>query len=631
MVTCLLRESVGDGASTSSSSSKKPAQVDIGLIRRTWRAMRYIHPVVGVKLVARKDVGLAPIKRPASLKGKVDLDTALCYEVLRSDEQVDAWLNARVIDHTGEARGSCATVEQEELYEWCRQKPATAAPGTPLNGHVDGAYLHFWPAQDDATPPRIMLEQSHVISDGLGCFTLLDEFLSLLTRNLASSSHSQTSPHSDVMPLRWGSETKRLPPSVQDAIADAPPSWDLSKEEMKSLKKMNSERINSNSASTKFVDKLGVKIYSMALANNASSNVIRRKVVNAPLKSLVRATVRSGDPMPIGILPPASAAYSGPWTHNEFMTRHLSQEDVGKLLKALRAQKLTLAPFLESVLAFATSWVRKTRGLAPTKSGWDKSNKVHACFSTPISRRDTLRPQHQRYLGDAMGGFPTQIRASALQWPDSGNSSSSNNNNDEDAVPALDDASLDRVYDVSRDLAGQYKRGRDEEDWYKMVKATMMDAMETEYLVVENEAYYPSNPWLSSIGRVDQHLTMVRPVPNSAIALESIDPSRASLGQLGPAAEGEQRRSIHADHARLVVRVGHTQPSVQAYSYGQDGLVLQLAYPPWWYDDEGSSGRAVMKLGKRVKGQSTKNSVRVPWMNTIMAILSAVVEQGSRL
>lgn len=612
MVTCLIRES------TEQSPSPKPAQVDIHLIRRTWRAMRILHPIVGVQLVARKDVGLAPVKLPASLKGKVDLDTALCYNLLRSEDQIDAWLDARVVDHSGEPRGSCLTVEQEELYEWCRQKPATAAPGSPLNGHVDGAFLHFWPAHGDA-PPRVLLEQSHVISDGLGCFTLLDEFLSLLTRNIADRQDTDT--------FRWGSEARRLPPSVQDAIADAPPTWDLSKDEMKSLKKMNQERINSNSASDKFIDKVGVKIYSMALANNASPNVVRRKVLNAPLRSLVRATVRSGDPMPIGILPPASKSFNGPWTHNEFMTRHLSQNDVGKLLKALRAQKLTLAPFLEAVLAFATSWVRKTRGLAPTKSGWDKSNKVHACFSTPISRRDTLRPQHQRYLGDAMGGFPTQIRATELQW----STETQHDEDDDDAVPTLDGACLDRVYNVSRELSAQYKKGRDEEDWFKMVKATMMDAMETEYLVVENEAYYPSNPWLSSIGRVDQHITMVRPVPESAVSLESIDPSRASLGQLGPASGHQNQRRIHADHARLVVRVGHTQPSVQAYSYGQDGLVIQLAYPPWWYDEEGSSGRAVVRRGKRVKGQSTKNSVRIPWMNTIMAIIAAAVEQGSFL
>lgn len=539
--------------------------------------MRFKFPVVGVRVVERSAMGLADVEMPRCLKGKVNLNKCISYQVLEHDDEVRQWAVSRVIDHSGDSPTRHDDEDEgDEFYRWARAKPAE-----PKN-NVDGMLVHFWPGKR----PRIALEQSHTISDGLACLTVVDELLTMISQTLVQQADDA---------VKWGEEVRRLPPAVQDAIADQPESWDISPEEKKRLQKYNENRLNSQSASSSLFDRFGVAVYKQTLKNNTAKNAVVSKVLNKPLVSLVRGIVESGEAYPIGLLPPSKEPFKGRRTFNDFCSRKLSNEALQHLLTRLRSEKTTVAPFLESCIAFATTYVRRQRSLPPTKDGWDDEKKVHALFANPVSRRFLFREEHRRYMGDAQSGFPTQIPVKKLRWPEECLSSS------EDA-PEINEAVLAKVFEVSRELGLQYKAGKEDKDWYKLLKATMFDAMQTEYLLVRDEAFYPSNPWFTSLGRMDDTLKPRRP-----------------LGESG---------ELVATCPRFVVRVGRAQPTIQAYTYAQEGMTLQMLWPQWWYDLEQSPGRFKLKRGKRVEGLHDE-SILKPWFDTFCRIIEASAASAS--
>lgn len=539
--------------------------------------MRFQFPIVGVRVVQRSAMGFPDIEMPRCLKGKVDLNKCLAYQVLEQDDEVRQWAASRVIDHSSDSPGrNDEEDEGEEFYGWARAKPAEP------KHNIDGMLVHFWPGKR----PRIALEQSHTISDGLACLTVVDELLSKLSQTIVQQVDED---------VRWGDEVQRLPPAVQDAIADQPKTWDISPEEKRRLQKYNENRLNSQSASSSFVDKFGVTVYKQTLKNNTAKSPVVSKVMNKPLASLVRGIVESGEAYPIGLLPPSKKPWTGRRTINDFCSRKLSNAGLQQLLTRLRSEKTTVAPFLESCIAFATTYVRRQRSLPPTKDGWDDEKKVHALFANPVSRRYLFRPEHRRYMGDAQSGFPTQITVKKLRWPET-SFPSTIPTSAESEPPVINEDVLANVFEVSRELGIQYKAGKEDKDWYKLLKATMFDAMQTEYLLVRDEAFYPSNPWFTSLGRMDDTLKPRRP--------------------LGATCE------LVATCPRFVVRVGRAQPTIQAYTFAQEGMTLQMLWPQWWYDLEDSPGRFKLKRGKRVQGLHDE-SILKPWFDTFCRLVEA--------
>lgn len=552
-------------------------------LREAMRRLRFNHPTIALRLAKREGLGIEKLDIPKFLEEEVDLQVALVYDVVESEEEVEAWLDEVVIFHP-ESR-------QEEVSEF--EDFLTKSTAAGVQGR-DRLKVHFWPADGNrGLDARIAIEQSHSVSEGIGTLIVFN----LLLESLASVLSTP-----ERIPLAWGGEVCRLEPALQDAIADPPTSWDVSATELKAVQKVNADRMNSKATPPSFIDRLGGKIVSATLRNHTSTNPFRSKLLNAPLVGVCRGVAEKGQMLPLGLLPQTGKPFNGKITHTGIISESLTEGQTKNLLNLLKRRELTLAPFMEAVGHMATIWVRKQRGLVPSpkkNGGYDDPNRILGSFSNAISKRDTLRLEHKRYLGLCMSGFPTKIAASSAAWSAAAELDTTPSPTDlDDRLPNISSSDLNQLFCISQDLAGQYSTGRNNPDWLRYDKALMFSTMHTEYLFLRGSEHYPSMPWLSSIGRV-----------------ENVFASSHFMA-------GEERLEVH--NLQLVGRVGIRQPILHVYTFrGQ--TKLQCSFAEWLYETAGGERRKLHGKQKGGHAEVERQNIVRFWLQVCKGLIEAVL------
>lgn len=440
------------------------------------------------------------------------MQVCLAYTVPETEQDIQDWLSDVIHVHS--------STEKRDFKSFYRASSNTKRVS------VNSLQVHFWEADVERNlPAKLIVEQSHVISDGIGVLTTFDELVSFLALTLADSAPSQ---------IKWGLEVTRLPASLQDAIAHPPENWTVTKKETKQIERDNRARMSGKPRKPTTVDKVADRVLEWTLANNASSYKIRR-ALNKPLASDACRVAQSGEMFPLGLRPIAKKPYHGPWTSSDFLEHNLDKADTTKLLKTLKRHGVTLAPFIEAAMALATTWARRQRGLTPAPNKWDSASKVIGSFSNAVSKRSELIQDSQRYLGLTMGGIVTKISSSQARWSkESLITAVPWSLNTADRVPlSLEKEDTDSLYDISRSLAVQYKVGKEDPNWLRYSQATTLSTMQSEYLLLSDEAFYPYHPWLSSVGRLDEHVNSLRPLPlNQSFLGQDFDSASKTSAQL---------------------------------------------------------------------------------------------------
>lgn len=531
-------------------------------LREAMRRIRFSHPTIAVRLAKRSEVGIAErVDMPKVLQGKVDLQFALVCDVLLGENEVQAWLDETVVIHNAE----------DAAFE--RFVAARTARGS---GSPSGLRVHFWPSTS-----RITLEQSHSVSEGVGTLLTFHHLVSALASVLSCRSSSAGT-------FDWGSEVVRLEPALQDALANPPASWQVTKQELREVRKVNAERMNGKSSPPNLFDQLAGKVVNATLANASSNNVFRSKILNKPLVRICRRVAKKGDMLPLGLLPqPGKAAKAQDVTHTAMLTRTISREQTGKLLLVIKEQGLTLAPFLEAVSHMCTAWIRRHRHLSPSKDGWDHPNRILGSFSNAISKRDTLLPEYSGYLGLCMSGFPTKISASSATWSPSSLASSTHPTATKNPMPTISQTDIQTLFTISHSLADQYRQGREKKDWFKYDQALMFETMTTEHLFLKRNEWYPSHPWLSSIGKIDSILH-----PNHTL--------------------------LQVKNVQLVGRVGIRQPILHVYTFNGE-TTLQLSYADWHYPNPTKNA---------TEDKEGETNVLEHWLQVYRSLIDAVASSA---
>lgn len=438
--------------------------------------MRSAHPWVGVFLIQRKDLGLAPLKLPATLS-HVDLQVALAYLSPSSEAEVSAWLDEVVQTHARKDPVGRESEIDSEFWQHIREMTRADRP------YAKKLNLHFFEA-DPATgrKARLTIESNHVLQDGYGLIHTLNYLLGYLAEVLTVSTPAS---------IDWGSEIARLPPAVQDAVADAPDTWHVTPQELAQVEAENRKRMSGKATPPGMIDKVADWVLGASLRWNSSENMLVR-ALNRPLASVVQLVAQGGQMFPVGLRPISTGPYKGPRTNSAYEQVTLPPSEVGALIKALKAQQVTMAPFLEACMALATTWVRRERGLTKTADGYDTPERVIASFSNAISKRGTLQPEYTRYLGMCMGSFPTQIPASSARWSDEATKSAQPYKEEKGAeagpsskVPTeIANEDLQKVVEIAKKLTVSYHGGRDDKDWLRLGSVVMTGLMQSEYLLL---------------------------------------------------------------------------------------------------------------------------------------------------
>lgn len=527
--TCLVRRGTG------------PCKLGLGKLREAVRRLRFQHPTIALRLARRAEFGIAKLELPAFIEKHVDLQVALVYDGVQSDEDVERWLDQVVVVHNEE--------RQEDGGEYAAFIAEATKDGVPGR---DRLRIHFWPCDEGAgIDARLLVEQCHSVSEGIGTLLVFNHLLASVAGVLAEPS-PQT--------LRWGEEVARLEPALQDAIEHPPPSWDVSRTELKQVERVNQERMNGKATPPTAVDKIAGKFVGLTLRSHQSRSSLRTKAVAPPLVKVCRAVAEKGDMLPLGLLPQTGKPFEGQRTHTAILTDTLDGDQTRQLLAVLKARGLTLAPFLEACGHMATTWTRKHRGLvAKPKSnrGYDEPDRILGSFSNAISKRDTLKPEYRSYLGLCMSGFPTKVAVAHATWtPQAEQSTTPSGTDPRDPLPNITRADLAQLLSLTHELAGQYTEGRNNANWLRYDKALMLSTMHTEYLLLRSDAHYPSMPWLSSVGRVDPFFLPAHPItPSDSLEVHSL---------------------------RIVGRVAIRQPILHVFSF-RSQTTLQLSYAEWLY------------------------------------------------
>lgn len=601
-VSCLLRTQVAGEAGM--------VTVSVLHVREAMRRLRFSHPSVALRLARRSELGLEPLAIPHTVAEHVDLQVALVYDVLESEADVQRWLDTSLVVHTEQRTSQDRDDDDLQQYEFQQHVAAATANTVPGRTRL---VIHFWPADAKcAVPARILLEQCHSVSDGVGTFILFDELLRSLAGVLDDSTPRE---------LHWGSEVSRLEPALQDAIAEVPKSWSVSTQELKAVKKVNADRMNGKASAPTFIDRIGAKLIAAALrGDEGHRSAFRRHVLNKPLVKMCRSVAEKGDMLPLGLLPHTGKPYTGPVGHTAMFVEQLTPTQTGQLLVKLNHNQ-TMAPFVEACMHMATTWVRKHRGLVPQFkrrwNGYDDPNRILGSFSNAVDKRTALVPQYRRYVGLCMGGFPTNIGAGSARWstqsepsrtgPFAGTAAC-------DPMPVVTSHDLAKLVSISTQLAAQYRVGRSSPHWLRYQRALMFNTMQTEYLFLRDHAHYPSMPWLSSLGKLESIISSHYPLqpsrsprvvePLSNLPLSDLPKIESPLPEMGALDTSHAPHTLMACEFRIVGRNGTRQPILHVYT-SVSRTILQLSYPDWLYPPP--------------------NSILPYWLDTVKSLLLAFI------
>lgn len=399
-------------------------------------------------------------------------------------------------------------------------------------------------------PVVLVLEQSHNYADGVGTFVVLDELLSALAACTRGSGA-----------LAWGEEVARLPPSLMDADGTCTEAgWAMSKSERRAARLESIAQVSGRAGPPSIVDKAS---YAVALA--------------APVRPVARAIARSGAALPLGLLAVRKAPHA-PATYTRVLSHILTPAQTAALVARARATGtgVTLAPLVEAAMLAALMWVRTARALKSAP------NRVMGSLANAICRRSALNLP--RYPGVCFSAMPTRVSAhQVLQaWQHSPLPTG-----DADVLPT---ATPD-LTDLACSLAQQYTAGRAQTGWLRASKPALERTKRTE-LALLNQQAYPSNPWLSSIGRID---TIVAPSRPCASAPGS---------------------HLHTRNVRIVGRMATRQPILHTYTTA-DQLVVQSSFAAWIYDDP------------EAFAPNRSTSAVQFWFDTLITILHRLADQTS--
>uniref|UniRef100_V5EA04 Uncharacterized protein n=2 Tax=Kalmanozyma brasiliensis (strain GHG001) TaxID=1365824 RepID=V5EA04_KALBG len=324
------------------------------------------------------------------------------------------------------------------------------------------------------------------------------------------------------------------------------------------------------------------------------------RVLSSPLIALVRRTVAKGEVFPLGLLPPRSQTSER--THTGFLSTTLSATQTTALLTILKQRGLTLAPFLEAAAHMTTTWVRAHRGLAGNTK-WDGPNRLLGSFSNAVSKRDTLLPEHQRYLGLCMSGFPTTVPASSAVWSQTSIASPTG---PQDPLPSVSDSDRCTLWALSSDLAYQYKEGRAKESWLQLDEALLWETMKSEYRVMKPESY-PSMVWLSSLGKVESFFRASHPITSE-------HENKASRTEHGDGRWSKVGAALEVDDLRLIGRVAIRQPILHVFTF-RGTTTIQFSFADWLYN-----------TSKVSHGSETqRQNILAYWLQVFTTLIDAVL------
>lgn len=226
-----------------------------------------------------------------------------------------------------------------------------------------------------------------------------------------------------------------------------------------------------------------------------------------------------------------------------------------------------------------------------------------------------------------MGGLVTKISAAKARWSNrSVDSAVPSSLDGADKVPdTIGKEDLDAIVRVAKEFGLQYK-GRSDENWLKHDTATMISNMQSEYMGLTNEAFYPSQPWLSSLGRIDPLVKPSRPIPNKTsttpFVSSSFDPSQPSWTLLD---EYEQDGTLEIKEIRAINRQHLAHPNCHFYSYRGE-MTMTVAYPHWLYSNPLTNGRQTHRHGV---DYSKRANIVAFWFSVVCQIIYAFVEDDS--
>ncbi|CDW99304.1 hypothetical protein [Sporisorium scitamineum] len=264
-----------------SSSRAVACELTVQQLREAVRRLRFDHPTVALRLAKRGSVGIEPLGNiPELIADHVDLHVALVYEVVESEVEVEEWLDEVVVLHEEDR-----LEDDEEFRAFLSAATADGVPGR------DRLRIYYWPASGDQDA-RLLIEQCHSVSEGIGTLHVFDLLLSAISSVLSSPT---------PLPFTWGEEVTRLEPAVQDAIANPPDEWTVSTAERKRVKKLNADRMNGKATPPSIVDKVGERVIALTLNGENSTNKMRRNLVNKPLVEVCRSVAGKGDMFPLGL------------------------------------------------------------------------------------------------------------------------------------------------------------------------------------------------------------------------------------------------------------------------------------------------------------------------------------------
>ncbi len=111
----------------------------------------------------------------------MDLQVALVYEEVQGEEGMEAWLDDVAIYHEEGAEDRVKD-EEEDFRKFLARATAEGVPGR------DRLRVHFWPPNEaKGIDARILVEQCHSVSEGIGTLLVFDLILASIADVLADS------------------------------------------------------------------------------------------------------------------------------------------------------------------------------------------------------------------------------------------------------------------------------------------------------------------------------------------------------------------------------------------------------------------------------------------------------------
>ena len=212
------------------------------IIREALRLLRFEHPIIATRLAC----GKPPPGSPSPFG-----QPKLVYEAPASEDIVEAWLNAIVIDRSDVLTKSG---DLESAVALIRRELGAALP-VYLPSQLDVHYI----LEEDGRALTLLLRFGHASFDGIGSFVFLDVIIRKIAEVVGSDTTQQ-------LALPWGEEVGRLAPCAVDNVKIP---WTPAEE--RSDMTMRDTMANA-------IERIASQVSSCAAARTSATNQIYRKL-----------------------------------------------------------------------------------------------------------------------------------------------------------------------------------------------------------------------------------------------------------------------------------------------------------------------------------------------------------------